>query len=202
MTFFIGLTGGIATGKSTASQVFKELGCPIIDCDKIAHQQQEVGQVTWKKIKNYFGNEFLNEDQTVNRKKLGKYVFSHPDELKKLSEMSQGTVFDEIQIEMKRYSEEKVPVVIVDVPLLFENNDKNIYDATVLIAAPYGVELDRLMKRNNLTKREAEERIASQMPLDDKRLLASYVVENTGTIDELRIKLKNILDQVMRKEGQ
>ncbi|GHV98013.1 dephospho-CoA kinase [Lactobacillus nasalidis] len=193
MTFYLGLTGGIATGKSTASRLLREMGCQVIDSDLIAHQQAEVGQVSWQKILKEFGAEFFNSDHSLNRQALGKYVFANPEALAKLSKITQGEVLKEVQKQMK---ESTAKVCVIDVPLLFEAGWQEYFDAILLIAAPEETELARLMKRDSLSRQEAEQRMRAQLPLAEKRLLASYVLENTGTIEELRDKLSRLLKTI------
>lgn len=193
MTLFLGLTGGIATGKSTASRILKEMGCQVIDSDLIAHQQAEVGQAGWLAIKKEFGDAFCKEDQTLDRKKLGQYVFNNPDALKRLSTVTQREILKEVKRQM---AQSTAKVCVLDVPLLFEVGWDQYCDLTVLIDLPEAEELRRLMARDGLTAAEAEKRIKAQLPLAEKRLLASYVLENTGTIEELRDKLSNLLKTI------
>lgn len=193
MTLFLGLTGGIATGKSTASRILKEMGCQVIDSDLIAHQQAEVGQISWQRILEEFGPDFFNEDKSLNRKKLGQYVFANPEALSRLSEITQGEVLKEIQNQMQA---SQASVCVIDVPLLFEAGWQDYFDAVLLIAAPEEVELARLMARDDLSQAEAKRRMQAQLPLAEKRRRASYVLENTGTIEELRDKLSNLLKTI------
>lgn len=193
MTLFLGLTGGIATGKSTASRILKEMGCQVIDSDLIAHQQAEVGQAGWLAIKKEFGDAFCKEDQTLDRKKLGQYVFNNPDALKRLSTVTQREILKEVKRQM---AQSTAKVCVLDVPLLFEVGWDQYCDLTVLIDLPEAEELRRLMARDGLTEAEAEKRIKAQLPLAEKRRRASYVLENTGTIEELRDKLSNLLKTI------
>lgn len=193
MTLFLGLTGGIATGKSTASRILKEMGCQVIDSDLIAHQQAEVGQISWQRILKEFGPDFFNEDKSLNRKKLGQYVFANPEDLSRLSEITQGEVLKEVQNQMQA---SQASVCVIDVPLLFEAGWQDYFDAVLLIAAPEEVELARLMARDDLSQAEAKRRMQAQLPLAEKRRRASYVLENTGTIEELRDKLSNLLKTI------
>lgn len=193
MTLFLGLTGGIATGKSTASRILKEMGCQVIDSDLIAHQQAEVGQAGWLAIKKEFGDAFFKEDQTLDRKKLGQYVFNNPDALKRLSTVTQREILKEVKRQM---AQSMAKVCVLDVPLLFEAGWDQYCDLTVLIDLPEAEELRRLMARDGLTAAEAEKRIKAQLPLAEKRRRASYVLENTGTIEELRDKLSNLLKTI------
>ena len=193
MTLFLGLTGGIATGKSTASKILQDMDCQVIDSDLIAHQQAEVGQAGWLAIKKEFGDAFFKEDQTLNRKKLGQYVFNNPDALKRLSTVTQREILKEVKRQM---AQSTAKVCALDVPLLFEAGWDQYCDLTVLIDLPEAEELRRLMARDGLTAAEAKKRIKAQLPLAEKRRRASYVLENTGTIEELRDKLSNLLKTI------
>ncbi|MST79783.1 dephospho-CoA kinase [Lactobacillus equicursoris] len=193
MTLFLGLTGGIATGKSTASKILQDMGCQIIDTDLIAHQQAEVGQAGWLAIKKEFGDVFFKEDQTLDRKKLGQYVFNNPDALKRLSTVTQREILKEVKRQM---AQSTAKVCVLDVPLLFEAGWDQYCDLTVLIDLPEAEELRRLMARDGLTAAEAEKRIKAQLPLAEKRRRASYIIENTGTIEALRKKLDQLLAEI------
>lgn len=193
MTLFLGLTGGIATGKSTASKILQDMGCQIIDTDLIAHQQAEVGQAGWLAIKKEFGDAFFKEGQTLDRKKLGQYVFNNPDALKRLSTVTQREILKEVKRQM---AQSMAKVCVLDVPLLFEAGWDQYCDLTVLIDLPEAEELRRLMARDGLTAAEAEKRIKAQLPLAEKRRRASYIIENTGTIEALRKKLDQLLAEL------
>lgn len=193
MTLFLGLTGGIASGKSTASKILQDMGCQIIDTDLIAHQQAEVGQAGWLAIKKEFGDAFFKEDQTLDRKKLGQYVFNNPDALKRLSTVTQREILKEVKRQM---AQSMAKVCVLDVPLLFEAGWDQYCDLTVLIDLPEAEELRRLIARDGLTAAEAEKRIKAQLPLAEKRRRASYIIENTGTIEALRKKLDQLLAEL------
>ncbi|MDF7639183.1 dephospho-CoA kinase [Lactobacillus sp. ESL0791] len=199
MTLVLGLTGGIASGKSTADRFFSRQGIPVIDSDQIAHDLLNVGQPSWQQVKKHFGKEFLNVDQTVNRKKLGELVFSDPKQLQVLNELTHPLIDRELAAEIKMQRQKRASLLIVDIPLLFEAGMSAQFDATLLITVPQSVQLARLMARNGLTKEEAQARIASQMPLSAKEELATYVVVNTGTIKELEAKLTQLLKQIKKE---
>ena len=196
MTKVLGLTGGIATGKSTADKFFEKQNIPIIDSDKIAHNIMDIGKPAYQEVKSIFGNEYLNENQTINRKKLGQLVFANSKELKKLNDITHPLIYQEIQEKIQVERNKKTPLVIVDAPVLFESNGQRYCDATLVITLPLSIQVQRLMARNNLTKTEAMNRINSQMPLSQKEKLATYVVDNTGTIEELENKLAKILKKM------
>lgn len=192
MTLVIGLTGGIATGKSTADQYFKQQGLPVIDADAIAHNIMDKGKPAWQKVIDTFGKEYLNDDQTINRKKLGELVFNNKAALEKLNEITHPLIHEDILKQIKKYSKNN-KIVIVDVPLLFETNMEKMYDQTIVITLPEDLQIQRLMQRNSLSKKAALNRIHSQMSLKEKEAKATYVVANTGTISELENKLDKLL---------
>lgn len=200
MTYVLALTGGIATGKSTADQFFKKQNIPIVDCDKIAHDLMKPKNASWQVIKDNFGGEYLNDDQTINRKKLGQLVFSDKSALNKLNQLTHPLIFDKTIQKIESYQNEDM--VILDAPVYFESgwDKKNIADGILVITLPETVQIDRLKHRNNLTDEEARMRIKSQIPLDKKTQLADFVIENTGTIKELESKLEHLLNKI-KKEG-
>lgn len=198
MTYFLGLTGGIASGKSTADSFFEQENIPIIDSDLIAHQIMEIGQPGYKAIVNYFGTTILCNDQTINRRKLGEIVFNDKNKLKKLNELTHPIIYQEIKLQMEQYRLEKKKLVIIDVPLLFESGFESLCDGILVISISPELQIKRLMKRNNFTKKEALARINNQMPLREKEKRATYVVANTGTINDLENKLSDLLQKIGR----
>lgn len=196
MTFVLGLTGGIATGKSTADAFFKSKKISIIDADQISHQIMNVGEAGYLAVQKEFGPAYFNKDQTLNRQKLGQLVFAQPMELKKLNNLLHPLIKKKIKQQIEVMKAKQVPLLILDVPLLFETGMENLCDQVLVISLPEKIELERLMKRNNLTLEEAASRIHSQMPLKEKEAQADYVVDNTGTIRELEDKLEKILIKI------
>lgn len=196
MTLVLGLTGGIATGKSTADKFFEEKNIPIVDCDEIAHNIMNVNKPAWKDIKEVFGEKYLNEDQTINRKKLGKLVFNDPTNMKILNEITHPRIFQEMESQIAQYKSEGYSLIIVDAPVLFESHSEKYYDKTLVISLPQDLQIKRLMARNNLTKEEALSRINSQMSLKEKEARATYVIENTGSVEDLYKKLNELLTKI------
>ena len=196
MTLVLGLTGGIATGKSTADKFFEEKNIPIVDCDEIAHNIMNVNKPAWKDIKEVFGEKYLNEDQTINRKKLGKLVFNDPTKMKILNEITHPRIFQEMESQIAQYKSEGYSLIIVDAPVLFESHSEKYYDKTLVISLPQDLQIKRLMARNNLTKEEALSRINSQMALKEKEARATYVIENTGSVEDLYKKLNELLTKI------
>ncbi|CCI85803.1 dephospho-CoA kinase [Lactobacillus pasteurii DSM 23907 = CRBIP 24.76] len=196
MTIVLGLTGGIATGKSTADEFFRKQNIPIIDADQISREILNIGKPAWEQVKQQFGLEFFNADQTVNRRKLGQYVFSHKSELEKLNQITHPLIHEEIVEQIQSAKQKNLPLIILDAPVLFETGGEKDCDQVLVIALPEQEQLKRLMKRNNYDEKEAMDRIRSQMPLAQKIAKANYVVENTGTIIELEDKLAEVLRKI------
>lgn len=193
MTMIIGLTGGIASGKSTVSEMLKKRGIPVIDADLIAREVVEVGKKAYTEIVNAFGKEILNEDLTINRARLGSIVFQNEDKREKLNSI----VHPEVRLEMKRRQEQLISegakAVVLDIPLLFESNLKHLVDKVIVVYTEEKNQLERLMKRNNFSKEEALSRINAQMPLKEKVKFADAVINNDGTLEETEQQLENIL---------
>lgn len=198
MTYFLGLTGGIASGKSTADDFFKKKNIPIIDSDLIAHKIMEVGQAGYQAVVDYFGSKILTDNQTINRRKLGEIVFNDQAKLKKLNSLTHPLVHQEIKRQMEQYRLNQEKLVVIDVPLLFESGFESLCDGVLVISISPELQLKRLMKRNNFTEKEALSRINNQMPLSEKEKRATYVVANTGTINNLEKKLSDLLQKIGR----
>ncbi|EEJ72758.1 dephospho-CoA kinase [Lactobacillus ultunensis] len=200
MTYVLALTGGIATGKSTADQFFKNKNIPVIDCDQIAHDLMKPQNASWLAIKEHFGPAYLNADQTINRKKLGQLVFSNQNALDQLNQLTHPLIFAKTIQKIKEYQKQKL--VILDAPVYFESgmDKKKLADGVLVITLPQKMQLARLKKRNGLTDKEARIRIDSQMSLAKKAEMADFVIENTGTIKELEKKLEQLLIKI-KEEG-
>ncbi|GBG04514.1 dephospho-CoA kinase [Lactobacillus rodentium] len=200
MTVYLGLTGGIATGKSAASNYFINQGVPVVDTDKIAHELMKPGKRNYQGIVEYFGKGILNQDLSINRKVLGQIVFNEAEQLAALNAITHPGIRDETMLQMQRYHEMGYRICVVDVPLLFEAGLEEIVDKTLVIYTTPELELERLMQRDHLNSSAALERIHSQMPLTQKVKKADYAIENTGTIDELERNLGNLLDELRKVE--
>ncbi|NGP45018.1 dephospho-CoA kinase [Bacillaceae bacterium SIJ1] len=184
MSIVIGLTGGIASGKTTVAQWFIEKGWPVIDADIISREVVQPGEVAYNAIVQQFGKRILTEDGHINRKKLGQMVFSDREQRSTLNEIIHPTVRKRMREQKEALLAKNVPAIILDIPLLFENERQKEVDTTLLIDVSADVQLQRLMKRNDLTKEEAQQRINAQMPLSEKRRLADACIDNSGSLDE------------------
>ena len=196
LMILIGLTGGVATGKSTVAKMFKQCGAIVVDADELARKVVEPGKPAWREIVRRFGTSFLNEDKTINRQTLGQIVFQNRTKLRQLERIIHPRVARD-QARLTRLAARKDPnvVVIYDVPLLFEAGINKRVDKTVVVTADRETQIARLKKRNGLTRAAALSRIKSQMPLVKKRRLADYVLDGTMRRSQLVRKVSNLLDQ-------
>lgn len=176
----VGLTGGVATGKSTVAKMFKDCGAVVIDADELAREVVQPGKPAWRDIVHRFGKSVLDSDRTINRQRLGQTVFRDRTKLQQLERIIHPRVAAE-QKRLTRQASGKNPnaVVIYDVPLLFEAGIDKRVDKIIVVTADRETQITRLRKRNTLSRTEALRRIRSQMPLAMKRLRADYVLDGT-----------------------
>jgi dephospho-CoA kinase len=183
------LTGGIATGKSTVANIFKGYGFEIIDADKIAHEMLDVHH---QEIAELFGLEYVKEGKVI-RKKLGALIFSDKKEKARLEALLHPLIFEEIEKESRELDKKEAPY-LVDIPLFFETNRYPI-KKSIVVYIPQKMQLERLMKRDNITKEEAQRRIDAQMNIEEKKHRATYLIENKRDLEAL----KRVCDRVKVK---
>lgn len=193
----IGLTGGIASGKSTVVDFLVSQGFIVIDADKVVRELQEPGGKLYEAIVTYFGTDFLDREGKIDRGKLGALIFSDAMQREKLSEIQDEIIREELYRKRDDVlaSVPNDAIIFMDIPLLIEYRYTG-FDEIWLVAVPEAIQLKRLMARNNLTKDEAEHRIASQMKLTDKRLFADRIFDNTGSIKDLQEKIQQALVKI------
>jgi dephospho-CoA kinase len=197
----VGLTGGIACGKSTVAQVFVMLGAHLIDFDKLAHEVQEPGKPAWKEIVRYFGKDILNQDETIDRNRLAQIVFTDKKELEALNNIVHPLVFNLWQERLDKIKiKEEHAIILSDIPLLFEGKMQDLFDLTILVLISSEEQICRLMARNNLSRNEAQIRLQSQMPIADKIGLADIVIDNQGNFFQTKEKVAKIWRQLKKRE--
>jgi dephospho-CoA kinase len=184
MTLIVGLTGGIASGKSTISSYYQSLNIPIIDADIESRLAVEKGEPAYLKIAAHFGKGVLHSDGTLNRQKLGEIIFSNEEERRVLNSIVHPDVRRRMDEKQKKAVEAGEKVVILDIPLLFENKLNHTVDRTILVYVDQDTQITRLMKRNDLSYEQALKRINAQMPLQEKLALADEVINNNGSMEE------------------
>jgi dephospho-CoA kinase len=191
----IGLTGSIASGKSTVSVMLEELGYPIVDGDKVARLVVEPGSETLRKIEALFGKEVILPDGTMDRGKVGELIFNDPASRKKLNDVIHPAIRMEMLRQRSEFLEQGHKTVIMDIPLLFESRLQHMVDKVLVVSVTEENQLKRLMERNGLTEKQARARIASQLPMSVKEEGADAVIYNNGTIEETKWQLNRILEQ-------
>jgi dephospho-CoA kinase len=197
----VGLTGGIACGKSTVAQMFVLLGAHLIDFDKLAHEVQEPEKPAWKEIVRYFGKDILKQDETIDRNILAQIVFADKKELKALNNIVHPLVFNLWQERLDKIKiKEEHAIVLSDVPLLFEGKMQDLFDLTILVLISSEEQICRLMARNSMFRDEAQIRLASQMPIEDKIGLADIVIDNQDNISQTEKRVAQIWRQLKDRE--
>lgn len=176
----LGLTGGIATGKSTVSAYLREQGYPVIDADQVAHDVLNHDEGVLTALKTTFGSEIFVEGH-LSRPALGQRVFGHPTELAKLNAIAHPVIFQQIDDLATQLMTTGVSLIVYDIPLLLETPSKVDFDGIMVVTTSPAKQLERLMARNKLSEAEAQKRIASQMPIADKVQLADFVIDNNGS---------------------
>jgi len=196
----IGLTGSIATGKSTVTNMLKELGAFVIDCDKTARDVVAPGTRGLAKIEAAFGKDAIGADGSMDRVYIGDLVFRNPEMKKRLENILFPLIFKALDEELLRLEREgATPVVFLDMPLLYEVKYDSYVDEVWLVYVPFEVQLSRLMKRNGYTKEEALLRIHSQISVDKKKSLAQQVIDNSGTLEDTKEQVRSLWERLQMR---
>ncbi len=181
----VGLTGGLATGKSHVAQTLAELGCHLISADKLGHEALEPGGGASAQVLRAFGGGILNERGVIDRRKLAAEVFSKPERLGLLNSLVHPVVIRREEELIARAAEnDPHGIVVVEAAILIETGSWKRFDRLILAVCPPEIQVERAVKRDGLTRRQALERIARQMPLEEKRKFAHYVIDTSGTRED------------------
>ena len=184
MSKILGLTGGIACGKSTISAYLKEFGLPVIDADECSRAVVEKGSIGLEKLTEIFGNKILENDGTLNRKALGQIVFSDSEQLSLLNSVMEPLIREEISRRLNQ--ENDADLVVLDAPLLIEQHYDKICDFIMTIDVPKKIQLERLIERDNLSEDEAKSRIESQLSSRERNGFSDVVIDSSGTVEQTR----------------
>lgn len=180
----IGLTGGIASGKSTVTRTLLDLGAIIIDSDELAHNIMKPYKPAWKDIVKIFGTEILNPDETINRDRLGQIVFNDPDKLRELNQITHWRIAERYKEDLRLIRKEKPEaIVVMEIPLLYETHAERICDEVWVVWVDRETQMERLMQRDGISREDALKRIEAQMDLDEKARLADVVIDNRHSIE-------------------
>lgn len=184
MTYILGLTGGVATGKSTVSRYFFEKGYAVVDADIVARRVVEPGTEGLANIVVEFGTEIIQTDGTLNREKLGAMIFADAKKRETLNSLLSNLIRRAIMADTATLVNANQPLIVLDIPLLYEAGYEKHCDAVMVVYTTEEVQRERLMARNNLTEEEALNRIASQQPIETKKNRADFVIDNNGTVND------------------
>lgn len=195
----IGLTGGIATGKSTVSNIIKSQGIPVVDADIISREVVMPDKEAYRKIVASFGEQILNDDKTINRAGLGEIIFNDSEKRTMLNEIVHPAVRNEMRRQADLYQRSGESLVVMDIPLLFESNLTHMVDRTWLVYAAPELQLQRLINRDHFSEKQALSRIHSQMPITEKKELADVVIMNNGSLAELENDVLLLLKQTKKQ---
>lgn len=189
----IGITGGIASGKSTVTNFLRQKGFQVVDADAVVHQLQRPGGRLFEALVQHFGQEIILENGELNRPLLARRIFSNPKE-REWSRLTQGEIIREELATLRNQLAQTEEIFFMDIPLLFEQDYVAWFDETWLVYVDRDVQVERLMKRDQLSKVEAESRLAAQWPLEEKKDLASHVLDNNGNQDQLLNQVRILLE--------
>lgn len=189
----IGLTGGIACGKSKVADIFSELGYYTIDSDLISRKVMEKGEAAYIKIVEYFGKDILDENENIIRKKLGSIVFTDKDKLKVLEEIVHPAIFNyEKKLRSEIFGKNDKAVIITHAAKMIESKSYTHYDALIVVTADKDIQLSRLIKRDNITIEQAQNILNNQLSNEERLKYAQFVIDNSSDIDNLYIEVKRV----------
>lgn len=195
MTKIIGITGGIASGKSTVVAEIRKHGYQVIDADQVVHELQEKGGKLYQALCNWLGTDILQENGELDRKKLGQLIFSSKDMLEKSSRLQNGIIREELARRRDELAKTQ-KVFFMDIPLLIEHDYMEWFDDIWLVHLDEKTQLERLVMRNHFSKEEAKKRMASQMSTEAKKPYADKLLDNSGDLTELKAQIHQLLQEL------
>ena len=198
MVRIIGITGGIASGKSTVTEFMRRQGYQVIDADQVVHELQEPGGLLYQALLSAFGPAILQEDGRLNRPKLGAMIFGNPELLAQSSQIQNQIIREELAHRRDLLAETE-DIFFMDLPLLFELGYESWFDQIWLVDVTEETQLSRLMTRNALSQKEAEKRIAAQLSLQEKRNRADVLIDNNGPLELTQEQLREALQKLERR---
>jgi len=192
----LGLTGGIASGKSTVAAILRRFGASIINADELSREVVQPGQDAWNEIIKSFGSDILQEDKTLDRRKLRKLVFDNPEARKKLEAIIHPRVRALAERRISELAASGSSIIVYEVPLLFEAQIHLWLRPVILVACNIETQRKRLLERDHLTELEAQQHLDAQMSLEEKRKLADYIIENDGALEDLEQQVRTVLQKI------
>lgn len=210
MTLRVGLSGGIGSGKSSVARTWAELGAVVVDADAIVHELQAPGAPLLDVIRAEFGDDIFDPDGALDRKALGQVVFADPEARARLGRLVHPRVRAEMAARVRDAEDAGVEVVVLDIPLLFEGRAAENaatrggameFDATVLVYVSRALQIERTVARDACSREDAEQRVAAQMSIEDKRALADHVIDNSGTPEDTRAQVSALHERLRSGKG-
>jgi len=192
----IGLTGSMGTGKTTVSDIFKRRGIKVVDADEISREITRRGSPMLGVLAERFGYEIIKSDGSLDRKKLASIVFASDERLCELNDIMHPRIINDIKERIAEFDEAGEKLLVLDAPLLLEIGLDKLVDLVLLVTCDSNVQIERIMKRDDTTRTEAESRLAHQMSQEDKKRLADFILDNSGTVDELEAKVDDFLESL------
>ena len=197
----LGLTGNIASGKSTVARMLEGMGARIIDADQIAREVVEPEKPAWVDIVKKFGPGILSPDGSIDRRRLGEIVFGDESQRKLLMDITHPRIKEAVREQLAEFKEENAPVVVIEAALIVEKGGlREFLDGLIVVTADEETQIERLVKRSGHTREEALARIGSQMPAGEKALHADYLIDNSGTEEETEAEVKRLWEEIIREE--
>ncbi|MZQ76041.1 MAG: dephospho-CoA kinase [Peptoclostridium sp.] len=190
----IGLTGSMGTGKTTVSDIFKRRGIKVIDADEISREITRRGSPMLGVLAERFGSEIIKSDGSLDRKKLASIVFASNEKLCELNDIMHPRIINDIKERIAEFDKAGEKLLVLDAPLLLETGLDKLVDLVLLVTCDSNVQIERIMERDDMTRTEAESRLAHQMCQEDKKRLADFILDNSGTVDELEAKVDDFLE--------
>lgn len=196
---WIGLTGGIASGKSTAAKMISEMGIPVLDADQISKKLTMPTGLAFGPIVTAFGADILDEKGVLDRRKLGQIVFGRPEMLSRLESILHPLIRSEIEKQKKELESQGHFIAVYDVPLLFEKNMQDQFDEIIVVCVDQEMQIQRMKMRDQLTEQQARQRLSHQIPINDKIKLANFVVYNDSSVENLKDQLQDVFLKIKSK---
>jgi len=195
----VGLTGGVASGKTAISQILKEEGAYLIDADQIARELVQPHTATWNELIKVFGKEILQEDGSIHRKRLAAKVFSDPEQRNLLNQILHPRIKTEMNKRVKEIGQKDPDaIVVIDAALLIELGDHREMDKVIVVTSTEKQQIERLKKRGGVDQEEAQRVLSSQMPLEEKMKVADFVIRNEGSFEETKRRVKEVFQELKR----
>jgi dephospho-CoA kinase len=195
----IGLTGGVASGKTAVSQILREEGAYIIDADQIARELVQPNTPAWNELKRVFGNEILKKDGAIHRKRLAAKIYADPEQRDLLDRILHPRIKAEMGRRMKEIGQKDPDaIVVIDAALLIELGDHREMDKVIVVTSTETQQIQRLRDRNGMTPEEARRILSSQMPLEEKMKVADFIVRNEGSFEETKRRVTEVFQELKR----